>query len=288
MSAIGTADWTTQAACATADPDLFFPEPGASAERIREAKEICSSCPVKQACLEDAMRRGEEQAICGGLTANERQELSGSPRGRRPGKTSGRQLAVKHGAYLLTSLVQWRKSVDQVAAELGSTRVAVYCAYLMLVPARPGRTRNKRPSAIEEMLATKKECLKTLDRRGLSHTDISLMLETSQSMVSACLAVLRQREAAVIELSRDGRDGLQRLQDEELRVRLEAGVALTVQDVIEIAGPAIWRMHGQGQGLRSVALELGLNREAVRKAYHEMTSSRGSRALTQNELGAAA
>jgi WhiB family redox-sensing transcriptional regulator len=140
VSSTITAGWNAQAACATADPDLFFPEPGTPAERIAEAKQICARCPVRQACLEDALRRGEPDAICGGLTARERHRAvrlgGGSGRVRRVGKASARQLAVKHGAHLLVSLVEWRMYVPRVAETLGSTPMAVYRAYLMLVSPR--------------------------------------------------------------------------------------------------------------------------------------------------------
>lgn len=283
-----TATWGAKAACTSADPDLFFPDADTTPERIAEAKTICARCPVKQACLEDAIRRGESDAICGGLTHAERKQLLGTPSGRRAARTSGRQLAVQHGAYLLTSLVQWHKSVEQMAQELGSTPAGVYVAYLILVPVRPGRTRTKRPSALERLLAEKKECLKVLERRGLSHAEIGVVLETSQSMVSAALSVLRQREEAVRRLSNNGQDGLRRLQGEEIRIRVEAGAPLSVQDVIDMAGPDIRRMHGEGKPLRCVAREVGLNRETVRKAYLEMTTEQGERALTQHEMEEAA
>lgn len=292
MSTLTMPEWRTRAACATADPDLFFPEPGTPADRIREAKRVCAACPVKQACLEDAMRRGDDDGICGGLTLGEREQLLSSgnaTRTRRPGKASARQLAVQHGAYLLMSLVEWHMSLEQVATALGSTPLAVYRAFLMLVPARARRRRAKPPTAIEALLATSKEQLKTLERRGISQEEISVVLDTSQSIISASLAVLRQREDAVRQLSRNGQDGMKRLQDEEMRVRMESGAGLTVDDVVHMAGPAIRRMHGQGVPLRAVALELGLCRETVRKAYQEMTTSQQVVSdLNQNQMGAAA
>ena len=43
--------WQDQANCLGVDPDLFFPERGAS---TREAKEVCRCCVVRGECLEDA------------------------------------------------------------------------------------------------------------------------------------------------------------------------------------------------------------------------------------------
>lgn len=292
MSTLAVAGWRLRAACADADPDLFFPEPETPAEQIAEAKRYCSACPVKRECLEDAMRRADSDAICGGLTVEERQELlqprgltnRGKPRVRRPGKTSARQLAVKHGAYLMVALVKWRMSVEQAAMALGSTPVSVYRAYVMLVPPRPGQRRSMKPSVIEELLRTSKEQLLTLERRGLSHAEIGVVLGVAQSFVSAALAVLRQREDGIRRLSRDDRSGLQRLWDEELRIRMES-VGLGAQDVAEEFGTSIMRMCGEGMPLRHVALELGLCRETVRRAYRLLTESKQ---LTKNDMGEAA
>jgi predicted transcriptional regulator len=179
-------------------------------------------------------------------------------------------------------------SVEQVAESLGSTPLAVHRAYLILVPARRGQVRSKKPSQIEELLATSKEQMKTLERLGRSHEQIGDFLGTSQSVVSAALAVLRQRDEAVRRLSEGGSDGLARLQDEELRIRRESGFGLAVQEVIDVAGSEILRRYGGGTPLRQVALELRLCRETVRKAYQEMTKARFENELTQYEMGEAA
>ncbi len=44
--------WQDQANCLGVDPDLFFPERGAS---TREAKEVCRGCEVRQQCLDYAL-----------------------------------------------------------------------------------------------------------------------------------------------------------------------------------------------------------------------------------------
>ena len=64
--------WQDQAACLGMDPDLFFPERGAS---TREAKSICNSCPVKVDCLEFALRNGEKFGIWGGMSERERRRI---------------------------------------------------------------------------------------------------------------------------------------------------------------------------------------------------------------------
>ena len=64
--------WQDQAACLGIDPDLFFPERGAS---TREAKGICASCSVKVDCLEYALANSEKFGIWGGLSERERRRI---------------------------------------------------------------------------------------------------------------------------------------------------------------------------------------------------------------------
>ena len=51
-------------ACAGADPDLFFPLPGESAD---PAKAICAGCAIRAECLALARARGERFGIWGGV-----------------------------------------------------------------------------------------------------------------------------------------------------------------------------------------------------------------------------
>jgi WhiB family transcriptional regulator, redox-sensing transcriptional regulator len=60
------------------DPDLFFPVGhGFAAQRqAQEAKDICSVCPIKAKCLDDAMETWDDFGIRGGTTADERRKLA--------------------------------------------------------------------------------------------------------------------------------------------------------------------------------------------------------------------
>jgi WhiB family transcriptional regulator, redox-sensing transcriptional regulator len=64
--------WQNKANCMGVDPDLFFPERGAS---TREAKEVCRGCIVRDECLEYALANGEKFGIWGGLSERERRRL---------------------------------------------------------------------------------------------------------------------------------------------------------------------------------------------------------------------
>jgi WhiB family redox-sensing transcriptional regulator len=64
--------WQDYANCLGVDPDLFFPERGAS---TREAKEVCRGCVVRDDCLEYALRNGEKFGIWGGMSERERRRI---------------------------------------------------------------------------------------------------------------------------------------------------------------------------------------------------------------------
>ena len=77
MAFAGAADsdepsWHDFANCLGVDPDLFFPERGAS---TREAKEVCRGCVVRDDCLEYALQNGEKFGIWGGMSERERRRI---------------------------------------------------------------------------------------------------------------------------------------------------------------------------------------------------------------------
>ena len=77
--------WQRQANCMGVDPDLFFPERGAS---TREAKEVCRGCVVRAECLEYALVNSEKFGIWGGLSERERRRI------RRARNLAGRRGAA--------------------------------------------------------------------------------------------------------------------------------------------------------------------------------------------------
>lgn len=64
--------WTSRAVCRDddVDPDAFFPLPTDLAG-IEDAKRLCRRCPVQMRCRTDALNRGEEHGVWGGLDENE-------------------------------------------------------------------------------------------------------------------------------------------------------------------------------------------------------------------------
>jgi WhiB family redox-sensing transcriptional regulator len=66
-------EWRARAACRGADPELFFPERGASLE---PALSYCRSCPVRVECLQYAVERPANTVlgIWGGRAARARRK----------------------------------------------------------------------------------------------------------------------------------------------------------------------------------------------------------------------
>lgn len=78
--AIEPQSWEHQAECKNAQPDIFHPEKGGS---TREAKKICSRCPVIQECLDYALEHNERFGIWGGLSERERRQMQRMKKGRK-------------------------------------------------------------------------------------------------------------------------------------------------------------------------------------------------------------
>jgi len=84
----GTFGWQNAAACRYGPLDLFFgPEEEQQHEKpVREAaaKKVCASCPVRAACLDDAVTTGIRFGVFGGTGEDERQAIRRNYL-RRPG-----------------------------------------------------------------------------------------------------------------------------------------------------------------------------------------------------------
>jgi len=73
-------DWHRDAACRGERGAAFYPplRPESKIERLareRSAKAICQDCPVRDECLDHALRHDERYGIWGGLTDVERRHL---------------------------------------------------------------------------------------------------------------------------------------------------------------------------------------------------------------------
>ena len=64
--------WRQKGACRGLDPAVFYP---AFDEEAGEAKAICATCPVREACLEYALVNRERDGVWGGATEKERRRI---------------------------------------------------------------------------------------------------------------------------------------------------------------------------------------------------------------------
>jgi hypothetical protein len=93
-----------QPACRDKDPELFFPVGTSPAALFRadQARRICFSCPLLEACADQAMARREEHGIWGGLDESDRRWL----RRRVPALTPWPTLEPARRRELLRAVVR--------------------------------------------------------------------------------------------------------------------------------------------------------------------------------------
>ncbi len=106
-------DWRDDAACLTADPELFFPLPGADDSAARG---YCAACPVRVECLQDALAKGDG-GIRGGLSEEARSQL------RRDARTAASSATPDSPAASLAARLA-KASISTAAARRESTREA--------------------------------------------------------------------------------------------------------------------------------------------------------------------
>ena len=90
-------DWTEFAACRGSGADLFFPEAKGNEANLHAAaaREVCAGCPVRETCLDYALRADEEFGVWGGMSVKER-EAERKRRGLAP-PPRGRYAPIRHG-----------------------------------------------------------------------------------------------------------------------------------------------------------------------------------------------
>ena len=70
----GRTDWRHSAACLGADAETWFPigSTGPARQQIEAAIAVCSTCPVRTACLQYALDHRIDDGVWGGMSEDER------------------------------------------------------------------------------------------------------------------------------------------------------------------------------------------------------------------------
>lgn len=102
-------NWRDRAACGMNDAARFFPGANAS---TAEAKRLCQSCPVREACLQDALDSKDVYAgIRAGLSADERRVLIGQR--PKPAKVDHTDAIIQlHAKHWTRPAIALRLGVD--------------------------------------------------------------------------------------------------------------------------------------------------------------------------------
>ena len=133
--------WQAQANCMGVDPDLFFPERGAS---TREAKEVCRGCVVREDCLEYALANGEKFGIWGGMSERERRRLR-RPRAMQRRAARGQRQLTAHVPSAPADAAFFQPRLDRCfgpQAEFGPPRQRAPPPARLPALARPVRSRS--------------------------------------------------------------------------------------------------------------------------------------------------
>ncbi len=140
-------DWRAGAACAapTVDPEVFFPEAG-QGWKATQAKQVCSGCTVRAACLHEALtgpqaHGQDEYGIFGGTSHAERRRL----RGRHSLATPTRFYTDREQAANALTLAR-HVGIVQAARQLGVSTEALYSAWDHHQLGRPTGHRGSPPS----------------------------------------------------------------------------------------------------------------------------------------------
>jgi WhiB family redox-sensing transcriptional regulator len=64
--------WMNDGSCRTHPPEVFFPSDGVG---VTNAQRICSTCPVRQPCLEYALENRIDHGVWGGTSERERRRI---------------------------------------------------------------------------------------------------------------------------------------------------------------------------------------------------------------------
>ena len=69
--------WRIDASCRDTSPEIFFPigSTGRAINQIERAREVCMTCPARQACLEYALITNQDSGVWGATSEEDRKSL---------------------------------------------------------------------------------------------------------------------------------------------------------------------------------------------------------------------
>ena len=91
--------WHQRAACKDLSPDVFFPN-NYNDSSIKEAREVCSSCPVKVECFQDAISNNV-YGIWAGTTEHQRRNIVNNYY-----NGEYKVVTLKEAKYILNSIIR--------------------------------------------------------------------------------------------------------------------------------------------------------------------------------------
>lgn len=117
--------WRDHVACEGADPELFFPDKNNETTRAQDEATIhryCNRCQAKTECLQEALSHGarDQWGIQGGMTQDQRRELLGMPKSKRPYR---RDDTATGAASYMPAEVEHRR-MDAYARGLNDVQIA--------------------------------------------------------------------------------------------------------------------------------------------------------------------
>ena len=122
-------DWRSRAACASTDPEAFFPTAPAGVELERAeaaAKRICAGCRVQSECREWALE-ALPFGVAGGLSESERAELRHSTRPDRPVRTPLRPMVASRRSGRANAVPSRAAGLAALAAGADRAHIALEC-----------------------------------------------------------------------------------------------------------------------------------------------------------------
>ena len=67
-----TTEWMAEGNCRDEPPSMFFPSDGVGVDLARQ---LCATCPVREPCLEYALRNRIDHGVWGGTSERERRRI---------------------------------------------------------------------------------------------------------------------------------------------------------------------------------------------------------------------